>query len=115
MEAKQMTLFSVEEALVRMDEIMDERHPLDSADRVCAWTLPATETYLEEAMTIEDAWEVARAYGRETARRYHAVPMIRRRVSTFVAGIAEANGFDDVQEEHLIAVAMTYADAELQD
>lgn len=111
MEAKQMTLFSVDEALARMDEMMAEGPELDLAT---GWTLPAAETHLEESLSFEDACDVARAYGRETAERYHSAITVRDRIFGFVAGLAAANDFNADEQEYLRNVAWTHSDIVLQ-
>ena len=95
MEAKQMTLFSVDEALAVMDAVMDSPESEDAAPFV-------------------QACKMAKAYGRTAAYQHHNVAVVRDRVFGYVDGLSAVYEFGAVQRETLTNLALTHADIVLQ-
>jgi len=71
--------------------------------------------YREACLPFSDACEVAAQYGRETAARYLAEPMVQLRLRSFVRGLAFANDFDADAQELLRNIAWTAADPIVQE
>jgi hypothetical protein len=71
--------------------------------------------YREARVPFTDACDIAAQYGRETAERYLAAPMVRLRLRSFVRGLAFANDFDADAQELLRNIAWTAADPIVQE
>lgn len=85
-------------------------------------TVPTSEAddqtesdYREARLPFSDACDVAAQYGRETAARYLAEPIVQVRLRSFVRGLAFANDFDERAQEKLRNVAWTAADPIVQE
>ena len=94
MEAKQMTLFSINDALTVMDAVMDSES--------------------EDQTPFVQACAMAKDYGRTAAYQHHNLAVIRDRIFGYVDGLSAVYEFGPVQRETLTNLALTHADIVLQ-